>query len=80
MLDIAPDERRSQAAKVTPPLRGRPEKRAGGVARLARAASPLSALILPSPLLRPIAIVVGAGFTPWVDISAQRTYVPRRNS
>jgi len=45
--------------KSGPPLRGRPEKAAGGVDRLVRATSPACAALLAGGLLRAITTIAG---------------------
>jgi len=51
-------------AKIRPPLRGRPEKAAGGVGRLVRATSPACAALLAGGLLRAITTIAGMGCGP----------------
>jgi len=50
--------------KSRPPLRGRPEKAAGSVERLVRAASPACSVLLAGGLLRAIPAIAGTGYGP----------------
>ena len=51
-------------AKRRPPLRGRPEKAAGGVERLVRATSPACTALLAGGLLRTIPTIAGTEYGP----------------
>jgi hypothetical protein len=54
MLFIVTDDATTARGKIGLPLRGRPERRAGGVAGLARGTTPRFILLLPSAPLRTI--------------------------
>ena len=51
-------------AQSRPPLRGRPEKAAGGVGRLVRATSPACTALLAGGLLRGITAIAGIEYGP----------------
>jgi hypothetical protein len=54
-----------RAAKDSPPLRGRPEKVAGGVESLGRATGPPFGPLLAGRLLRTIPATSGIEYEPW---------------